>query len=144
MIVLVVRGNMARAQHIPWLEFLDLREREILPQQILPLHIAFHRILTAVLAISPLQATLGSHRHLPIALVTITDAIAAGCRHRFLDLLDHGRLVLGDSGRARGPGLRVTDCNVFGFGEAGEVAQGRSAVALTVGRAPHQNGELGN
>lgn len=141
---------MARARHIPWLEFFDLCE--ILPQQIPPLDIAFRRNLAAVLAISPLQAALGSHRHLPIALVVVvTDAIAAGRRRRrrrssFLDLLDHGRLVLGDSGGARGPGHghRITARIVFGFGEAGEVAQGRSAVALTVERAPHQNGELGN
>ena len=135
---------MARARRIPWLEFFDLCE--ILPKRIPPLHIAFRRNLAAVLAISPLQATLGSHRHLPIALVIIAAAIAAGRRRRrrFLDLLDHRRLVLGDSGGARGRGLRVTARIVFGFGEAGEVAQERSAVALTVGRAPHQNGELGN
>lgn len=133
---------MGRTQDVPWLEFFDLCE--ILPQQILPLHIAFHHMFTAVHTISPLQAALGSHRHLLTALLIITVAAGRRRRRRFLHLLDHRRLVLGDSGRARRPGCRITPSIVFGFGEAGQGAQGRSAVALTVGRTPHQNGESGN
>jgi len=135
---------MARTQRVPWLEFLDLCE--IFPQQILPLHIiAFYHIFTAVHTISPLQAALGSHRHLLTALLIIVVVIAAAGRRRgFLNLLDHGRLVLSDSCRARRLGFQITPCIVFGFEEAGQVAQRRSAVALTVGRTPHQNGELGN
>lgn len=138
--------------YVPWLKFFNLSE--ILPQQIHPFHIALHHILT-VLTISLLQATLGNHchHHFLATLITTTITIIIMilvCRHRRLNLLQRRRLVLsescGDDGgrswRRRGGGI-VRGRIVFGFGEAGEVAQGRSAVALTVG-APHQNGELGN
>jgi hypothetical protein len=126
---------MEEADILPWLEFLDFRQ--ILSEQIKPLHVAFRRTF-AVAAIGFLQAALRRHRSRCHSHLLTILALPG---YRYLSLLNGRRLLLGGGNNAnRWPGRRRREspaAGIFGFGEAGHVAEGAGPVALTM-REPHQ------
>jgi hypothetical protein len=123
---------MEEADTLPWLEFLDFRQ--ILPEQIKPLHFAFGRTF-AVAAIGFLQAALRRHRsrcrcRCRRRLLTILALLVVLPGYRYLNLLN-------GNGGGNNANRWAAAAGIFGFGEAGHVAKGAGPVALTM-REPHQ------
>lgn len=135
---------VARISGFTWLELPDLGK--ILAQQIKPLHIAFGSAHAVGGAVGLLEVAFRwRHRRRRQGLLAVLVLPALNVvlllrgLHR-LELLNGGRLVLDRAGR-RGESTGAGR-SILGLGEAGDVAGGGGAVALTV-REPHQRGGVG-